>query len=54
MKAIRDIIRWIKNRGMEFTSGRMAGFIRGTFKMTIVMDSESFTTEKSACTEVIG
>ena len=22
--------------------------------MTIVMDSESFTTEKSACTEVIG
>lgn len=53
-RVTKDTIPWIRRLDMAFTSGKMDGFTKETFKMIIEMATENFSTERSAPIEGIG
>lgn len=49
LKITKAITQWIRNQDMEFINGKMVGYIKGIFRMTIETDLGSFTMDKNVC-----
>lgn len=54
VKAIKVIMKWIRNQVMGFINGKMDGFIKEILRMTTEMDSDNFLMKKTVCIRDIG